>query len=160
MNGAARIEFRENNQPLLAIDKSEARQIIRSFDTSTVPPEDVEHVRVPNTVIATLYVYSPVFDAKAKRWRFLYKRNKHIYADISETSIATDAIKRGGSFTNDRYRVRMEVTEPETSDGEPHFKIIQVLEFTPAPQQASLPLPKPRVRKAESGSKPTTKKKR
>lgn len=153
MNGAERIEFRENGQPLASIDKSEAHQIIRSFDMASTLPEEIAHKRVPDTVAATLYVYSPVFDAKAKRWRFLYKRNKHIYADISETSIATDAIKRGGSFMNDRYRVRMEVTEPDTDDGEPHFKINQVLEFTPAPQQASLQLPKPRTRKAKASSK-------
>ena len=37
---------------------------------------------------------------------------KRIYADISETTIASEAMKRGGSFMDDRYRVRMEITPP------------------------------------------------
>jgi hypothetical protein len=148
MNEASRIEFRENDHSIRSINKVEAQGIVRGLDvTQALVAEEVSS-RVPDTVLATLYVYSPVFDAKAKRWRFVYKRNKHIYADISETSIAKDAIKRGGSFTNDRYRVRMEVTESDTDDGDPHFKIIQVLEFSPAPQQTSLPLPKPRANRA------------
>ena len=58
-------------------------------------------------VKAVLYSHGPVFDVKAPNWRFLY-RNKSIYADIRETNIAKDAVKRGGSFMNDRYKVRME----------------------------------------------------
>ena len=85
-----------------------------------------------------------MFDEKAPNWRFLY-RKKPIYADISETSIAQDAIRRGGSFINDRYRVRMEVTPSETNDGAAaHYKILKVLDFTLADQQSALPLRKPR----------------
>jgi hypothetical protein len=157
MKEATRIEFRENDQPIVSIDKAEAREIVRGLDAPD-EFEGVEFKPVPDTVVATLYVYSPVFDEKAKRWRFVYKRNKHIYADISETAIAADAIKRGGSFVNDRYRVRMEVTEPEDDSGEPHYKIIEVLEFTPAPQQANLPLAKPRAKKAKGRSAPRAKK--
>jgi hypothetical protein len=66
-------------------------------------------------------------------WRFLY-RGKPIYADIKDTDIAKDAVKRGGSFMNDRYRVRMEVTPPDKENGAPQYKITDVLEFTPADQ--------------------------
>ena len=38
---------------------------------------------------------------------------------------------------NDRYKVKMEVT---TDNAEPHYKIIEVLEFTPAEQQISMKL--------------------
>jgi hypothetical protein len=148
MKEATRIEFRDNNQPVASIDFNEARDIVREIDYVPEVLEAVEDQATPDTVVATLHVYSPVFDEKAKRWRFVYKRNKHIYADISETSIASDAIKRGGSFVNDRYRVRMEVTPPDIDDGEPHYKIIAVLEFTPAPQQGNLALPKPRGKRS------------
>lgn len=70
-----------------------------------------DELQIPKTVTATLYTHGPVFDVKAPNWRFLYKR-KPIYADIKETSIAKDAVKRGGSFMNDRYKVKMEITPP------------------------------------------------
>jgi hypothetical protein len=38
----------------------------------------------------------------------------------------------------------MEVTAADTSDGAAHYKIIKVLDFTPAEQQSALPLRKPR----------------
>ena len=66
------------------------------------------------------------------------------YADISETRIAREAIKRGGLFTNDRYRVRMEVTPPDVEGGDPHYKIIEVLDLTEAARQGSLRLSKPK----------------
>lgn len=146
MDGAKRIEFKEGDQPVASFDKAEVRDIELACDVQEpFAPDYLIEEAAPDSVVATLYVYSPVFDEKAKRWRFVYGRDrKHIYADISGTSIAADAIKRGGSFMNDRYRVRMEVTSPETPDGEPHHKIIEVLEFTPAPQQGALQLPRPR----------------
>jgi|GEM_PF-1341878 len=147
MNGPARVEFRDHDQPVASISGDEAREIVREIDETPQELPPMEKKTAPDTVVATLYVYSPVFDEKARRWRFVYKRNRRIYADISETSIAADALKRGGSFVNDRYRVRMEVTPSDTEDGEPHYKIIAVLEFTPAPQQGSFVLPKPRPTK-------------
>ncbi|WP_202639255.1 hypothetical protein [Bradyrhizobium sp. CCBAU 051011] len=142
MNEANRVEFRENDQPVMLIEKSDVREIVLAADTPDAVKES--KTEVPANIVATLYVYSPVFDERAKRWRFLYNRDKHIYADISGTSIGADAMKRGGSFVNDRYRVRMEVTPPATDDKEAHYKIIEVLEFTPAPQQGNLALPAPR----------------
>jgi len=102
-------------------------------------------------ITATLYVYSPVFDVKAPMWRFLYK-NKPIYAGIARTNIAKDAVKRGGSFKNDRYRVRMEVTPPPKPDGAPHYEIIDVLDFTAADQQIAMPLKKPRKKRAKKSA--------
>jgi hypothetical protein len=90
-------------------------------------------------VTAILYAHGPVFDPKAANWRFMYKK-KPIYADIKETRIAKDAVKRGGSFMNDRYKVKMEITPAETDDGTPHYKIVEVLEFTPAEQQIGMAL--------------------
>ncbi len=85
-------------------------------------------------------------------WRFLY-RNKPIYADISQTNIAKEAVKRGGSFRNDRYRVKMEITPPRGKpDGAPHYEITEVLEFTPADQQLPMPLKKPRKKRSKKSA--------
>ncbi|MDQ0354383.1 hypothetical protein J2S22_001305 [Rhodoplanes tepidamans] len=69
----------------------------------------------PRTVTAVLYAYGPVFDVKAPNWRFKYKK-KPIYVDIRQTSIARDAVKRGGSSVDDRYKVRLQITDPETDE--------------------------------------------
>jgi len=142
---ANRLEFRENDQPAATFDRQAVKSIIRSGEAGPDALEAKIEEPKSRTVTATLYVYSPVFDKKAPNWRFLY-RGKPIYADISETSIARDAIKRGGSFTNDRYRVRMEVNESD--EGTPHYKIEGVLDFTPTEQQSTLPLKSPRKKKA------------
>ena len=150
---ANRVEFREADQPTATNYDERA---IRSIIKSCVAGPDVKFAKVDKpkteTVTATLYVYSRVFDEKAPNWRFLY-RKKPIYADISETSIAQDAIRRGGSFMNDRYRVRMEVTPSDTTDGAAHYKIVKVLDFTAAEQQSALPLKKPRKKKNLGGAR-------
>lgn len=121
------------------------RAIVSSCDLGPDEIATIETKPAPEIVSAVLHVYSPVFDnsKKAPRWRFRYKR-KPIYADISETSIAADTLKRGVSGVNDRYKVRLEITPPDSDEGEPHYKILEVLDFTAAPQQGSLPLPKPK----------------
>jgi hypothetical protein len=139
------IEFREDDKPTAVLKKEDVQAIILSARAgpADLPKPDEEKKKV---VTATLHVYGPVFDSKAPNWRFRYKK-KPIYADIKETNIAKDAVKRGGSFLNDRYKVKMEVTEPDAPDGTPHYKILEVLEFTPAEQQMALPLQKRRGRK-------------
>ncbi|QWG24066.1 hypothetical protein KMZ93_03815 [Bradyrhizobium sediminis] len=150
---AKRVEFRQDDRPLAVLDENDVKAIEASVSagpsltlTPTVPDPS------PQTVTATLHVYSPVFDVKAPMWRFLY-RNKPIYADISDTDIARDAVKRGGSFRNDRYRVKVEVTPPKKPDGDAHYKIIQVLDFTPAEQQITMPLKKPRKKRGSRSAK-------
>jgi hypothetical protein len=140
---AERIEFRENDQPTSALDKEATQSIIRSCEAGPDPIAVEEEQQKPQTVTATLYTHGPVFDPKAPNWRFKY-RNKPIFADVSDTTIAAEAFKRGSSNKNDRYRVRMEVTPPEKEDGTPHYKILEVLDFTPAEEQSSFQLRKPR----------------
>ena len=141
---ADRVEFRQADTPIASFDRNDTTAIVAivRHGTEDLITLDVAATK-PEIVTATLYVYSPVFDNKAKTWRFNYKR-KHIYADISKTGIARDAMKRGGSFTNDRYRVGMEITTAESEESEPHYKILEVLDFTEAPQQTMLSLPRPR----------------
>jgi len=141
---AERIEFREADQAISVYDGEAAKAIVRSCDAGPDPIEIApDLIAAPKTITATLYAHGPVFDAKVRNWRFKYQR-KPIYADVSETFIARDAVRRGGSFMNDRYRVRMEVTPPSTEEGAPHYKITEVLDFTPAERQTSLPLKKKR----------------
>lgn len=150
-NDAQRIEFRKNDAPVAVLTKQDVEEIEASLSAGPVlqlaaPEVDEE----PKVITATLYVYSPVFDVKAPR-RFLY-RNKPIYAGISQTRIAKDAVKRGGSFKNDRYKVRMQVTPPPKPDGTPHYEIIEVLDFTGADQQIPMPLKKPRKKRAKKSA--------
>jgi len=142
---ARAIEFRQDDKPVSVYEREDVEAIIASCeDSGAIEPPDVE-AEPTKTVTAVLYSHGPVFDVKAPNWRFMYKR-KPIYADIKETTIAKDAVKRGGSFMNDRYKVKMEITPADTEEGTPHYKIIQVLEFTPAERQIPLPLKKTRAK--------------
>ena len=82
---------------------------------------------------AWLSVYSPVYDLTASNWRFRLGREA-IYADITETTIAQDALKRGGALSEDAYQVMLEVTTPFDAQGKeqkPTYKIKQVIRFVP-----------------------------
>jgi hypothetical protein len=138
---ATKVEFRQNDVATTVLETPEVKDIILSCETPIegVVVEALEEG--PEVITATLYAHGPVFDSKAPRWRFLYRR-KPIYADIRDTSIARDAVRRGGSFMNDRYKVKMEVMPPDKEDGTPHYKILEVLDFTPADKQIPLPLKK------------------
>lgn len=139
-HGEARsIEFRKDNKPLSSYQETDVKAIIASCEDPGGAESPEEEQEEPKTVTAVLYAHGPVFDVKAPNWRFMYKR-KPIYADIRETNIAKDAVKRGGSFMNDRYKVKMEITQPANHDGTPHYKIIEVFEFTPAEQQSNMKL--------------------
>jgi hypothetical protein len=142
---ARAIEFRQDGKPVSTYSRDDVEAIIASCeDSGAIELPDVAE-EPTKTVTAVLYAHGPVFDVKAPNWRFMYKR-KPIYADIKETAIAKDAVKRGGSFMNDRYKVKMDITPADTEDGTPHYKIIQVLEFTPAERQIPLPLKKARAK--------------
>jgi hypothetical protein len=136
---AKAIEFRKDNKPLASYRDNDVKAIIASCeDPGGVEPPEEDEEEKPKVVTAVLYAHGPVFDAKAPNWRFLY-RKKPIYADIRETNIAREAVKRGGSFMNDRYKVKMEIT-PATEAAETRYKVIEVLEFTPAEQQINMKL--------------------
>jgi hypothetical protein len=135
---AKTIEFRKDDRPLTSFKGNDIKAIVASCERLG-DIEVVDEGEKPKVITATLYSHGPVFEPKAPNWRFLY-RKKPIYADIKGTSIAKDAVKRGGSFMNDRYRVKMEVTPPNDEHAETHYKIIEVLEFTPAEQQINMRL--------------------
>jgi hypothetical protein len=120
-------------------DRHDATTIVASFDIADDLPI-TETIDDGGNVIAWLRVYSPVYDNKAPKWRFIYE-GKSIFADISETTIAADAIRRGGALVNDLYKVRMTVHPHTTPGGQESFdyKIIEVVDFRPANPQFPLP---------------------
>ena len=151
--GARAIEFRQDDSPLPVVYKKEdVEAIIASCeDPGGIEPAEEDEEETPKIVTAVLYAHGPLFDAKAQNWRFLYKK-KSIYADVRDTTIAKDAVKRGAASMNDRYKVRMEIKPPTTEDGPPHYRIIEVLDFTIGDQQINMPL-KPARKKAKKNDR-------
>jgi hypothetical protein len=126
-----KVEVRTNGDSLVFTPETVAP--IQASCNAVRSAEDVP-LDDPQPITAHLRVYSPVYDPKAAKWRFMYGGHP-IYADITETTIAKDAIARGGALINDLYRVRMTVTEYKTQTGQfrHEHKIIEVLKFLPAP---------------------------
>ena len=137
-DGIKRVSFKEGDVELESANELQAKDILSSFDISTAA--ETEEEGEPDTVTAWLRVYSPVYDEKADKWRFWYGDHQ-IYADISDTTIARDAIARGGALINELYKVKLQITQHLTKGGatRPEFKILQVMDFREAPQQRALP---------------------
>jgi hypothetical protein len=133
------IKFQGDEIAASSYNKDDATTIVASFDIAeelgTAPD-----LADDEGVIAWLRVYSPVYDERAPKWRFLYE-GKIIFADISETTIAVDAMRRGGAFVNDLYKVRMNINSHVTPGGQESFDytILEPIDFTPAQPQLSLP---------------------
>lgn len=127
-------ESKEEGGEITKIQKDEAKDIKASCGDV-----DQEIAHEPQEVVAHLRVYSPVFDPQAPRWRFEYGQER-IYVDISETTIAKDAIARGGVFIGETYKVRMTITEHETPTGRfrNEYHILEVLDFIPAFRQPDM----------------------
>lgn len=131
-DGFDRIELRDGDSLIGNILKDQADAILASCFTGIEESKDV----TPDidTTTAWLTVYSPVYEEGVGRWRFKLGKET-IYADISETSIARDALERGGALVDDTYQVRIEIEIPKTPEGKPKkpsYKILEVLRFIPA----------------------------
>jgi hypothetical protein len=139
VDGIDTIDFRDGTGHVV-YGKEDATTIVTSFD---IPEEAkvLEDADEGDVVVAYLRVHELAFDDKAGRGRFLYE-GRPITVDISATNIAAQAVRRRLVALNDLYKVRMSVTPRTTPGGKEHFdyKILEVIEFTPAPQQRSLPL--------------------
>ena len=75
----------------------------------------------------------PVYDEKAERWRFRF--GDHIeYFDISKTTIAQDAIRRGGALMDDAYKVKAKLVQSRTQSGKisNRYSVVSVEDFKPA----------------------------
>lgn len=108
---ARAIEFRKDDKQIAIYRNEDVRAIAASCEHAGGA---IEKEAAPKIITAVLYTHGPVFDVKAPKWRFLY-RKKPVYVDICETNIAKDAVKRDGSFMNDRYKVKMEIAPPEVT---------------------------------------------
>ena len=136
--GFDRMEFRKNNEIFEVIPLAGADDIIASCNSGIEEAQNSDDPDVEVTS-AWLVVHSPVFESDAEKWRFKLG-TEIIYADITETNIAADAINRGAAYVEDSYQVRLEITTP-TGKGEKKkgvkYKILEVLRFvqgTPATQ--------------------------
>ncbi len=130
--GFDRVDIADGVAAPISIDMQEADEIIASctqgIDDSKIIEPDVQ------TTTAWLSVYSPVYDIKAGKWRFLLGTDV-IYADISSTRIAQEAISRGGAMIQDAYQVKLEINipvDPKGNHKEPEYKVIEVIRFIPA----------------------------
>ena len=87
---------------------------------------------------ALISVYEPVYDPSVKGWRFMFGDHPE-YFDISETSIAHDAIDRGGALIGDTYEVMVRldqtITNRDTGTIRNHYSIISVENFWPGKLQ-------------------------
>lgn len=124
------LEIRNDDRNLRSISQEQARDIIASCDKGIEESED----KAPRyeTTTVWLTVYSPVYEENADNWRFRLG-TETILADISATTIAHDALERGGALVADAYYVKLEIEIPHESDTRRRkkYKVLEVLRFVP-----------------------------
>ena len=124
-DGYEKMEFESKNGEIEEITRKDAEQILEmELDVQQLDPQ---------IIVAWLTVFSPVYKIDAKTWKFEFL-GKHGIVDISETDIAQNAMKRGGTFVDDIYKVKLEITQKMASDGKirSQYKIKEVIEFKPS----------------------------
>ena len=128
-DGYDTVEFESSGKVFEVIDKIEAESISR-IDWENIQIPEIDK---PQTLVAWITVYSPVYDLKAPLWRFKFGDSRE-YMDISETDIAYEALKRGGAMVDDAYRVELEITQEHKPIGgiTNHYKVKRVIAFKPA----------------------------
>lgn len=114
-----------NGTRQLSVNKAEAKQIEASCDAVI----DDENILSISTIEAHLTPYDITFDPNAGKWKFSYGGNT-ITADITGTTIASDAVARRGVSMDDLYRVQLEITERLTPAGKTavDYKIVRLIE--------------------------------
>ena len=132
LKGFDKIEIRDGGVIVNRISSSAANDMLTSCIVGINDSKDTSPT-VEQTS-AWLTVYSPVYEEHAAMWRFTMGR-EIIYADISGTAIAHDAIARGGAMVEDTYQVKLEIETQIPQDGKPKkpsYRVIEVLRFIPA----------------------------
>lgn len=140
-DGFDAVELKQDGEVVELIDWVAVKAIVASCNEGIKESKETE----PEVEVtpAWLSVYSPVYDLQAPRWRFRMGKEV-IYADITATDIAAQAIQRGGALVDDTYQVRLEITTEIDASGkkkEPTYKILEVTRFIPAappPRQGSI----------------------
>lgn len=120
-------------------------RIVKEETKYFAPPESEEDEELePQTMDVALTIYSPVFDPSSTTWRF-YLGDEVIRVDMGETTIPQDTINRGSVNIADVYKVKLQMTQRRTPTGrfKSDYKIIELLEFMPGPEQHKLPIEPP-----------------
>jgi hypothetical protein len=140
-DGFDNVKLRHGDALVQEIDAEEVAAIVKSCSTGIEEAKEPQEPEVEVTP-AWLTVYSPVYDPNALTWRFRLGKDI-IYADITSTAIAQQAILRGSAGVEDAYQVKLEITTEFDAQGErkePRYKIIEVIRFVeaePRPRQSS-----------------------
>ena len=140
-DGFERITLRDGARVVGTIPREAAESILSSCMAGIDEAKDITPEIEETT--AWLTVYSPVYEAKAGTWRFRLGQDV-IHADISQTTIAQDALNRGGALVDDTYQVRLEIETGKNPSGKakkPTFKVLKVLRFIPAKPSVQQSIP-------------------
>jgi hypothetical protein len=126
------IQLQDSDGAVQELHDEEIKDIVASCNIGIEESKETE----PEVEVtpAWLSVYSPVYDPKAPSWRFRLGRDV-IYADISETDIAQQALQRGGVMVDEAYLVTLEITTEIDMEGNkksPVYKVLDVTKFVPA----------------------------
>ena len=143
-HGFDNLKIRDGGETVEQIDQEEVDAIVRSCNVGIEESKIVEEFdpEIEETP-AWLSVYSPVYDSTAVNWRFRLGKDV-IYADISATDIAQQAMARGGVGVEDAYQVKLQITTEYDANGakvEPTYKVLEVIRFVaagPTLRQSSL----------------------
>lgn len=121
--GIDEVTFIHNKKEELKIDKEFAGDLQKAY---------ADDESEPQFFTAHIVTYGPILDPKSKHWKFKLN-NKVENLDISETTIAKEALARGGIAVGDTYKVKIEMVEKKTKQGayKSEFKVKEVIEFTP-----------------------------
>lgn len=131
-DGFDTVQLKENDVVIDEIRNADVEKIVASCNVGIEESKETE----PEIEVtpAWLSVYSPVFDPSAQNWRFRLGKEV-IYADISQTDIASKAIERHGVSIDEAYQVKLEITTEIDSQGNkktPTYKVLEVIRFVPA----------------------------
>jgi hypothetical protein len=141
-DGFDNVKVRQGDAVIEEIDSMQVEAIVKSCNVGIEEAKEEPEPEVEITP-AWLSVYSPVFDPTAPNWRFRLGK-EIIYADISKTNIAQEAIARGGVGVEDAYQVRLEITTEVDANGtrkESQYKVLEVIRFVQAlPSARQIPL--------------------
>ncbi len=142
--GFDNVKIRQGDDVVEEIDWGDIEKIVKSCNIGIEESKKGAEPEVEITP-AWLSIYSPVFDPSAPSWRFRLGKEV-IYADITNTNIAQQAINRGRVGIEDAYLVKLEITTEIDAQGnkkEPSYKILEVTRFVSAdpPMQQTSFLP-------------------
>lgn len=133
--GIEDLKTSQNGVEQLRISREDVPAITKSCEAVIDDP----HVLSKNTIVTHLIPCDPTFLSDAQKWGFWFG-DQHVSVDISETSIARDAVNERSVSMDDIYNVDLEITERLTSGGKIRhdYKIVRVNGKTKGPKQLDL----------------------